>query len=62
MIRRLTEASHVKAAARIANQFKMDPIEVLNGTFFEYAVRIAAWHIAVEEERKAQEKANAKKK
>lgn len=40
----------------VADRFKVDPIAVLRTGYFDWAVRLAAFEMAVEAEAKAQKK------
>jgi hypothetical protein len=43
----------VRSAARVARNFRQDPVAVLDATPFEWLVRIAAHNIVVADEEKA---------
>lgn len=52
--------ARVKMAGVIGRYFRVDPIEVLKSTTFEWNVRIAAYEVAAEAEAKAHEEASKK--
>lgn len=53
MIARAQENPFVRTAAIVANQFKIDPITVLESDYKNYAIRVAAANYAAEQEQKA---------
>lgn len=60
MIARAQEHPYVRMAAIVANQFKIDPITVLDSSYKDYAIRIAAANYAAEQEQKAFNKGKPK--
>lgn len=54
MVDAVEEQDVVKMAGIIGKYFGLDPIDILNGSYFEFAVRLAAFNQAV----KAEEEAN----
>ena len=59
MIDRLAEDGRVKMAAKVAYQFHIDPVKVLDGTLFEFALRVAASEYVSEVEAAEMEQARA---
>lgn len=51
----------VKAAAVVAYTFHMDPVQVLDGSYFDYALRVAAKNYVSKQIQKERDKANRKK-
>lgn len=52
----------VQMAARIGKTFGVDPFELLNGTMHSWMLRVAAYKVVQEDERKEAEKNKAKAK
>lgn len=47
----LTARKEIQTAASIAKTFRMDPVEILNASPFEWAVRIAAHNVIMQHEK-----------
>ena len=60
----LSGRSELKTAALIAHKFKLDPVDVLNATRFQWAIRIAALNYIgkLEKEEADKAKSSARKK
>lgn len=62
MIDELYEQPLLRSAAMIAYTFKIDPLKVLDDTYENYAVRLAAANYVNDQVAEANKKAQAKKK